>query len=184
MLPGGNNPNKSDDKSKSKNPNQEKGIFNRFFSGVGTLVRDENNLLFGEGSKYDAAFYEEEDDDVDTDNLHRYAQKLREFEDQDREVNPEFLILRDGKTVYGVHEVDSEGKTKVSTRKPIYDRQADQDLDEAPEKKKFLSRLRIPFGRNKDKDSKDSNSPQSNHVTPDNRRKSEKKKGNDTANND
>ena len=92
-------------------------------------------------SNYEIAYYEEEEDGVDTDDLHRYAQKLRELEDTDREVNPEFLVLRDGKTVYAVHEADAEGKMKLSTRKPIYDRYADQTPDDELVRKKetFIS---------------------------------------------
>ncbi|CAF1351106.1 unnamed protein product [Adineta steineri] len=166
MLPGGNEKpgSKSSD---SKSTNKKSGFLNRFRTGVSTLVSDENNILFGEQSPYELNYYEEEEDGVDTDDLHRYAQKLRELEDTDREVNPEFLVLRDGKTVYAVHEADAEGKVTLSTRKPIYDRHSDQAVDGEPvEKKKLLSRLKIPFGRNKDKDKdgKGSNSPK---PTPD-----------------
>jgi hypothetical protein len=131
------------------------------------------------------AFYEDEEDGVDTDDLHRYAQKLRELEDTDREVNPEFLVLRDGKTVYAVHEADAEGKMTYSTRKPIYDRSVDQAPDdESPEKKKLLSRLRNPFARNKDKDSKGNNSPKSSNGTPDPNGKRRAKKSNNKTTDD
>ena len=153
----------------NKNGNQKGGFLNRIRSGVSTLVRDENNLIFGDGKEYELAYAEEEEDGVDTDDLHRYAQKLRELEDQDRELNPEFLVLHDGKSVFAVHEADGEGKVTLAKRKPIYDRFADQTPDgpEGPEKKKLLSRLKIPFGRNKDKDGKDGGSPKSANRTPD-----------------
>lgn len=178
MLPGGNSSNKSDDKSSNgRNPNQQKGLFGRLMTGVGALIRDENNLIVGEAATHDYAYFDDDEDGVDTDDLHRYAQKLRELEDQDREVNPEFLVLRDGKTVFAVHEADAEGKMTLSTRKPIYDRQADQRPDENSEKKKFLARLRRnPFSRSKEKGSKDSDSPKSAHDTPDHGRKQDKKK--------
>ncbi len=182
ILPGGKD-DKADGKSSAgKGANQKGGIFSRIRSGVNLLVRDENNLIFGDRQNYDMGYYEEEEDDIDTDNLHRYAQKLRELEDEDREVNPEFLILRDGKTVYGVHETDAEGKTTVSKRKPIYDRAADQAPDDEPtEKRKLLARLKRPFARNKDKDSKESNSPKSSNGTPDSSRKRGTKKSNNKS---
>jgi len=167
ILPGGKDDKSNGKSSGGKTTNQKGGFFNRIRSGVGTLVRDENNLLFGEQANYEIAMYEEEDEDIDTDDLHRYAQKLRELEDTDREVNPEFLVLRDGKTVYAVHEADDQGKMKYSTRKPIYDRYVDQAPDDEPvEKKKILSRVKNVFNRNKDKDGKDSNSPKLSNGTP------------------
>lgn len=178
ILPGGNT---KDDKLPPKKPTGPKpSLFNRIRASVTTLVRDENNMLFGEQSPYELGDFDEEPDGVDTDNLHRYAQQLRELEDKDREVNPEFLVLRDGKTVYGVHESDTDGKVKLSTRKPIYDRYADQALDEQSEKKKLLSRLKLPFGRNKD-NGKDNKSPKSANTTPNPRitRKSSRKSLND-----
>jgi hypothetical protein len=183
MLPGGN----SDKPPGAKSGNQKGGFFNRIRSGVGTLVRDENNLIFGERSNYELAYYEDEEEDIDTDDLHRYAQKLRELEDTDREVNPEFLVLRDGKTVYAVHEADADGKMTFSTRKPIYDRVHDQAPDNEPsEKKNFLARIRKnPFARNKDKDGKGSNSPQSSNGTPDpNGKRSTRKSNNKTTEDD
>lgn len=170
MLPGGN----KDEKSGGKPAAPKGSLLSRFRNGVNTLVFNENNLLFGEQSNYDLGDMEDEEDGVDTDNLHRYAQKLRELEDQDREINPEYLVLRDGKTVYGVHESDADGKVKLSTRKPIYDRQADQKPDEQAEKRKLLNILRKPFTRTKDKDIKDSKSA---NATPDSRmqRKSSRK---------
>lgn len=153
----------------NKNVNQKGGFLNRIRSGVSTLVRDENNLIFGDGKEYELAYADEEEDGVDTDDLHRYAQKLRELEDQDRELNPEFLVLQDGKTVYAVHEADGEGKMTLAKRKPIYDRFADQAPEgaEGGEKKKLLSRFKLPFGRNKDKDGKEGGSPKSANRTPD-----------------
>jgi hypothetical protein len=183
ILPGGN----SDKPPGAKSGNQQKGgFFNRIRTGVGTLVRDENNLLFGERSNYEINYFEDEEDGVDTDDLHRYAQKLRELEDTDREVNPEFLVLRDGKTVYAVHEADADGKMTFSTRKPIYDRSHDQAPDNEPsEKKNFLSRIRKnPFARNKDKDSKGSNSPKSATGTPDSNGKRRTKKSNNKTTDD
>jgi hypothetical protein len=168
MLPGGN----KDEKPTGKPPVPKGSLLTRFRNGMNTLVRDEKNLLFGERADYELAVMEDEDDGVDTDDLHRYAQKLRELEDQDREVNPEFLVLRDGKTVYGVHESDADGKIKLSTRKPIYDRQSDQKPDEQSGKKTIISYLKMPFGRNKDaKNTKSAN------TTPDSRlnRKSSRK---------
>ncbi|CAF3820120.1 unnamed protein product [Adineta steineri] len=148
-------------------------VLKRFNRGMNMLVRDPKNIFFGEyQQEYEFNPEEDEGDGVDTDDLHRYAQKLRELEDQDREVNPEFLILQDGKTTYGVHESDADGKVTLAKRKPIYDRTADQQPDEQIEKKKLLSRLRLPFGRNKDgKDTKSAS------TTPDNRthRKSSRK---------
>jgi hypothetical protein len=174
MLPGG-----KDDKPTGKPAGEKLGFFKRINHGLNTLVRDENNIIFGNNVPKQTAYYEEEEDGVDTDDLHRYAQKLRELEDTDREVNPEFLVLRDGKTVYGVHEADGEGKMKLSTRKPIYDRYGDQAPDDAePEKKKLLSRLKLPFTRNKDKDGKGSSSPKSSDGTPDPSRKGSSKKSN------
>jgi hypothetical protein len=170
ILPGGS----KDDKLATKPPVPKESLFKRIRSGMNTLVRNENNLIFGERANYDIAQYEEEEDGVDTDDLHRYAQKLRELEDQDREVNPEFLVLRDGKTVYGVHESDVDGKVKLSARKPIYDRFADQKPDDQSEKRKLLSRLKIPFTRSKDKDEKDSQSANATPV-PSLRRKSSRK---------
>ncbi|CAF5212941.1 unnamed protein product, partial [Rotaria magnacalcarata] len=155
ILPGGHNK----DEKQAKKPAAPKGsVFNRIRATVNTLVGDENNLIFGEQSKYEMVTYEEEDDEVDTDDLNRYAQKLREREDQDREINPEFLVIGNGKAVYGVLEADTDGKVKLASRKPIYDRFADQTINEQTEKKKLLSRLKHPFGRNKDKDGKESKS--------------------------
>jgi len=172
MLPGGN----KDEKPTNKPVVPKESLLKRIRTGVNTLVRNENNLLFGERPNYDIAEYEDEFDDVDTDDLHRYAQKLRELEDQDREVNPEFLVLHDGKTVYGVHESDVDGKVKLSTRKPIYDRFADQAPDEQADKRKLLARIKNSFGRNKD--GKESNSA---NTTPDPRanRKSNRKSNNE-----
>ncbi|CAF1030954.1 unnamed protein product [Adineta ricciae] len=167
--------------------NQKGGFLNRLRTGVNNLVRDENNMLFGEQSKYELNYYEEEADTVDTDDLHRYTQKLRELEDTDREVNPEFLVLRDGKSVYAVHEADEEGKMTLSKRKPIYDRYRDQAPDEErADKKKLLSRLKNPFGRNKDKDGKRSDSLKPiNPETPDSAGKRKAKKtGNKTTDDD
>ena len=143
-------------------PPVKAGFFNRMKSSVSTLVRDENNLIFGDKANYDVSYFEEEEDGVDTDNLHRYAQKLRELEDADREINPEYIVIRDGKTIFGVQETDAEGKMTLSKRKPIYDRAADQDPEvafESNEKRKILNlgRLRNPFSRNKDKDNKGDN---------------------------
>jgi hypothetical protein len=162
MLPGG----KVDGKPASIN--QKSGFLNRIRTGVSALVRDENNLIFGERSNYEQVYYEEENE-IDTDDLHRYAQKLRELEDTDREVNPEFLVLRDGQTVYAVHEADAEGKMTLSKRKPIYDRFSDQTPNDEPtEKKTLLARLKMPFGRNKDKDDRGSDSPKLSSLgTPD-----------------
>jgi hypothetical protein len=174
MLPGGS----KDEKSPRKPPVPKQSILKRIRTGVNALVRDENNLIFGERSNYDMVDYEDDPDGVDTDDLHRYAQKLRELEDQDREVNPEFLVLRDGKTVYGVHESDLDGKVTLSARKPIYDRFADQKPDEQ-DKKTLLTRLKNPFIRNKDKNGKDSKSENS---TPDphaNRKSNRKSLNND-----
>ncbi|UJR36645.1 hypothetical protein I4U23_029363 [Adineta vaga] len=160
ILPGSKDEKPDGKSSTSKQTNQKGGFLNRLRSGVNTLVRDEGNMFFGEQSKYELNYIEDEEDGVDTDDLHRYAQKLRELEDNDREVHPEFLVLRDGKTVYAVHEADAEGKMTLSTRKPIYDRYRDEAPDdERAEKKKLLARLKNPFGRNKDKDAKGSNSP-------------------------
>lgn len=174
MLPGGS----KEEKIPGKPAAPKGSILSRLRNSVNTLVRDEKNMLFGEYSNYDLGDMEDDEDGVDTDNLHRYAQKLRELEDQDREINPEYLVLRDGKTVYGVHESDADGKTKLATRKPIYDRQADQKPEEQSEKKKLLSRLKIPFTRSKDKDVKDSKSA---NATPETRmhRKSSRKSLND-----
>lgn len=169
-LPGGN----KDEKPGGKPAVPKGSLLTRFRNSVNTLVFNENNLLFGEQSNYDLADMEDEEDGVDTDNLHRYAQKLRELEDEDRQINPEYLVLRDGKTVYGVHESDADGKVKLASRKPIYDRQADQKPDEPTEKKKILNILKKPFSRGKDKDIKDSKSA---NATPDSRiqRKSSRK---------
>ncbi len=147
----------------SGNKNTKSGIpkgslFNRLSSGINVLLHDEKNIVFGKQQISNVADLEDEADGVDTDNLHRYAQQLRDLEDQDREVNPEFLVLHDGKTVYGVHESDADGKTQLAKRKPLYDRFADQKPDESVEKKKLLSRLKIPFTRRKDKEEKTSKS--------------------------
>lgn len=155
ILPGNHN---KDEKPVKKTTGPKGNILNRIRAGVSTLVNDENNLIFGEHAKYDAFDYDEEEDDVDTDNLNRYAQQLRELEDQDREINPEYLVIRDGKTVYGVHEADTDGKVKLSSRKPIYDRFADQTADPQTEKKKLLARIKNSFTRNKDKDGKETKS--------------------------
>ncbi|CAF1169307.1 unnamed protein product, partial [Didymodactylos carnosus] len=124
-------------------------LLTKFRTGMGVLLRDEKNLVFGEQYPYDQGFYNDEEDGVDTDNLHRYAQRLRELEDEDREINPEFLVLKDGKTMYGVHEAGAEGESIFSTRKPIYDRHSDQTPDEIKEKKKILDRLRGTFRKQK-----------------------------------
>jgi hypothetical protein len=176
MLPGGRD-DKSNAKSSGGKTTQKSSFFTRIRTGVGTLVNDENNLIFGKQANYEMVYYDDDyEDDVDTDDLHRYTQKLRELEDTDREVNPEFLVLRDGKTVYGVHEADADGKMTFSTRKPIYDRFGDQALDDEPtEKRKLLSRLN-PFNRNKAKDNSASNSPKSARGTPDSIRKRSNKK--------
>ena len=183
MLPGGNS-----EKKPGASPGAQKGgFFNRIRSGMSTLVKNENNLIFGEQSSFDAAYFDDEEDGVDTDDLHRYAQKLRELEDADREVNPEFLILRDGKTDYAVHEADAEGKMTFSKRKPIYDRTHDQAPDDEPTKKNLLARLRKnPFARNKDKDkdSKGSQSPRSAIETPDQNGKRRKKKSHNRTTDD
>ncbi|UJR09486.1 hypothetical protein I4U23_013724 [Adineta vaga] len=169
MIPGAS---KDDNKPGAKSNGPKPKLFTRFRTSVSTLVRDPNNLLFGEQATHELNEEYDDPNDVDTDDLHRYAQKLRELEDQDREVNPEFLVLHDGKTVYGVHESDADGKVTLSKRKPIYDRAADQKPDDQVEKKKLLSRLKVPFTRNKD--GKDSKSAAS---TPDSRfhRKSSRK---------
>jgi len=176
MLPG-----QKDEKVTTKKPPVPKGsLFTRIRSSVNTLVNDPNNLIFGERSNYELNDQEEEEE-IDTDDLHRYAQKLRELEDQDREINPEFLVLHDGKTVYGIRESDVDGKVKISKRKPIYDRFADQKPDEQSDRKKLLARLKVPFSRNKDKDSKESKSAA---TTPDirlQRKSSRKSLNNDLA---
>lgn len=179
MLPGGKEEKNDGKPSSGKPPAPKTSLLNRLRSGVNLLVRDEHNLIFGEVSNYDMQYYEEEEDGVDTDDLHRYAQKLRELEDTDREVNPEYLVLRDGKTVYAVQETDAEGKLTLATRKPIYDRFSDQAVDEPMEKKKLLQRLKHPFSRNKDKNA---NSPKNSNDTPDaNARRSSKKSSNKNA---
>ena len=180
ILPGGKD-NKSNGKTTAHHTNR---FFDRIRSGVQVLVHDESNLIFGDAPNYELLYYDDEESNLDTDDLHRYAQKLRELEDNDREINPEFLVLRDGKTVYGVHETDDEGKTKLSTRKPIYDRFSDQAVDngDSTDKKNFLSRLRLPFARNKDKDGKGGESPKSSTGTPDSQRKRTKKSNKKTAN--
>jgi len=146
MLPGGS----KDPKALGK-PAPKGSLLKRIRNGVTTLVRDESNIIFGDPPRYDLNDDEEDPDGVDCDDLHRYAQKLRDIEDRDRQINPEFLVLQNGKTVYGVHEPDNDGKVKFQTRKPIYDRSADQKPDEHSLKKSFLSRLKRPFTRNKDK---------------------------------
>lgn len=173
ILPGSH---KADNKPGAKPGVPKQKAFTRFLSGVTTLVHDRNNMLFGDQPTHELNPNYDEPEEVDTDDLHRYAQKLRELEDQDREVNPEYLVLHDGKTVYAVHEADEDGKVKLSKRKPIYDRAADQKPDEQNDKKKLLSRLKAPFTRNKD--GKDSKSVTS---TPDARshRKSSRKSFND-----
>ncbi|CAF0954860.1 unnamed protein product [Adineta ricciae] len=173
MLPGSN---KADNKPGAKPGVPKQKLLTRFRTGVTSLVRDPNNMLFGEQPTHELNPDYDEPEEVDTDDLHRYAQKLRELEDQDREVNPEYLVLHDGKTVYAVHEADEDGKVKLSKRKPIYDRMADQKPDDQTDKKKLLARLRAPFTRNKDgKDSKSAT------TTPDTRshRKSSRKSLND-----
>ena len=177
-------PGRKDDRADAKNQaNRGKapksGFLTRIRTGVSSLVRDENNLLFGERSNYEAAYPEEDDEDgIDTDNLHREAQKLRELEDADKEINPEYIVIRNGKTIYGVHEADAEGKITLSTRKPIYDRAADQSVDpfDVGDRRTLLSRLRKPFNRNKDKDGKGENSPKSSTGTPDGNEKRRSKK--------
>ncbi|CAM4766978.1 unnamed protein product [Rotaria magnacalcarata] len=163
ILPGGKDEKNDGKSSSNKAANQKGGFLNRFRSGVSSLVRDENNLIFGDQSNYDVMYYDDEEEDgIDTDDLHRYAQKLRELEDNDKEVNPEFLVIRNGKTSYAVEETDADGKMTLATRKPIYDRFGDQATESEPtEKKKSLSRLRNPFSRNKNKDNKGINSPKS-----------------------
>ncbi|CAF3420324.1 unnamed protein product [Rotaria socialis] len=167
ILPGGHN---KDEKQAKKSAAPKGSIFNRIRAGVSTLVGDEKNLIFGEQSKYEMVEYEEEDDEVDTDDLNRYAQKLRELEDHDREINPEFLVIGNGKAVYGVHEADTDGKVKLASRKPIYDRFADQTVNEQTEKRRLLSRLKLPFGRNRDKDGKESKSANGTPNTDKNRK--------------
>lgn len=182
ILPGGNS-----DKGPGAQGNNQKGRFmTRFSSVMNTLVKDESNLLFGQQSAYDMIYPDEEEDGVDTDDLHRYAQKLRELEDADREFNPEVLILRDGKTDYAVHETDAEGKMTFSKRKPIYDRTHDQAPDDDTSvRRTILSRLRKnPFGRSKDKESKDSNSPKSPNETADHNGKRRNKKSKNKTNDD
>jgi hypothetical protein len=166
-------PGHKDDKDAGKADGFKQGarkpnFLHRIRNGVGTLVRDQNNLIFGESPNYDAVYPDEADDEIDTDNLHRYAQKLRELEDADREINPEFVVIRDGKPVYGVHETDADGNMKLSERKPIYDRSADQASDQAEggEKRKLLDRLKLPFGRKKNTDTSGSQSPKPDIGTP------------------
>lgn len=177
-------PGRKDDRADAKNQANtgkapKSGLLTRIRSGVSSLVRDENNMLFGERSNYEAGYPEEEEEDgIDTDNLHREAQKLRELEDADKEINPEYIVIRDGKTIYGVHEADGDGKMTLSTRKPIYDRAADQSVDpfDVGDRRTLLSRLRKPFNRNKDKDGKGGNSPKSATGTPDGNEKRRSKK--------
>jgi hypothetical protein len=178
MLPGGGKDDKPGGKPTPKGPKPKDNLFKRIRTGVQTLVGDENNLIFGSRSNYDPAYYEDEDDGLDTDDLHRYAQRLRELEDTDREVNPEYLVLRNGKSVYGVHEADVDGKVTLATRKPIYDRHSDQKPDEQSEKRKLLSRLKLPFTRNKSKDEENSKSASAT-PNPQVRRKSSRKSLND-----
>ncbi|CAF3630122.1 unnamed protein product [Rotaria socialis] len=176
ILPGG-----KDEKNDGKSSNQKGRFLSRFRSGVSSLVRDENNLIFGEQSNYEVMYYDDEEEDgIDTDDLHRYAQKLRELEDNDKEINPEFLVIRNGKTSYAVEETDADGKMTLATRKPIYDRLGDQATESEPtEKKKILSRLRNPFSRNKNKDNKDINSPKAGNDGSDtNGKRSTKKASN------
>ncbi|CAF3287761.1 unnamed protein product [Rotaria sp. Silwood2] len=158
ILPGGN----KDDKFAKKSSASKTSFLDRFRHSVNTLVRDENNLLFGEPSNFDQNEYDDPDG-VDTDDLNRYAQILRELEDKDREVNPEFLVLRDGKTLYGVHESDADGNIKLAKRKPIFDRFADQKIDEQSRKKTLLSFIKSPFNRSKD--GKDNKSPKLDNAT-------------------
>ncbi|CAF0961362.1 unnamed protein product [Rotaria sordida] len=168
MLPGGKDDKFDGTSSTGTTTNQKRGFLNRIRAGVNTLVRDENNMLFGERSNYDMLQYEDEEDSVDADDLHRYAQQLRDLEDNDREINPEYLVLRDGKTVYAVHETDADGKTTLSTRKPIYDRFFDQTPDdEQIRKMKIFSRIKRTFSRNKqkDKDNLSITSPKSTYDT-------------------
>ena len=77
ILPGGN----SDKPAGAKPANTKGGFLNRIRSGMGTLVRDENNLIFGEHSNYELGYPDDEDEDVDTDDLHRYAQKLPQLKE-------------------------------------------------------------------------------------------------------
>ena len=171
----------------NKGNGQKAGFLRRIRTGVTSLVRDENNLIFGEQSNFEMLYPDEEEDGVDTDNLHRYAQKLRDLEDADREVNPEYIVIRDGKTVYGVHEADAEGKMTLATRKPIYDRAADQSVDpyDTGDKRTLLGRLRNPFNRNKDKDGKGGHSPKPPGDTPDaNEKRRSKKSSKKTADED
>jgi hypothetical protein len=154
------------------------GLLNRMKKTVSTLVLDENNMLFGSQQNYGVAYFEEEEDEVDTDNVHRDAQKLREFEDAHRDVYPDVIVIRGGKTVFGVQETNAEGKTILSKRKPKYDRAADQEIDSFEEtgKKKMFGRLRNPLAKAKDRDGKEENSPKSSTGTPDGNEKKSKRK--------
>ena len=141
------------------------------------LVHDEKNLIFGERANYDEAYVEDEPDDID--NLHRFAHQLRQLEDIDREIHPEYLVLHDGKRTYGVHESDADGKMKLATRKPIYDRFHDQQPEESPEKKTLLARLKLPFHRQKNDDSQEGDKSPSDNQLSQKRRKSSRKSLND-----
>ncbi|CAF1099861.1 unnamed protein product [Rotaria sordida] len=180
ILPGGN----KDEKSPKKTTAPKGGILTRLRNGVSTLVRDENNMLFGERSNIEKRDYGDDPDDIDTDNLNRYAQKLRDLEDRDREINPEYLVLRDGKTLYAVHESDADGTVKLAKRKPIFDRFADQKINDQSGKKTILSRLKSSFSRSKDIDDNDSQSLKLDGDTSNTRlqRKSSKKSFGDDIN--
>ena len=115
-------------------------LFHRLRTGVNTLVHNDNNLVFGE---------QPNDHLTCLDDLHHYAQQLRELEDAEREIYPEYLVLRDGKAVYGVHESDADGQMKLVVRKPIYDRSHGQQPDESVEKRKLLARLKLSFQRHR-----------------------------------
>lgn len=140
-------PGQKEARSGGSKPNFTKRILSNFSN----LVRDENNLIFGERSNFDVA-YGSDDDEIDTDNLHKMAQQLREIEDHDREYNPDSVYIENGDLKFGVREIDDEGKVKFEKRKPILDRPADQRLQEIENgKRKLFGILKIPFGRNKEK---------------------------------
>ena len=125
---------------------------NRICNGVNKTVRDENSLIVNEVSNFDLAKQKAGLDGIDTYNLNHYTNYLCKVEDKDHEINPDFLVLGDGKIVYSIHESDSDRKFKLATHQPIYDYFVDHRLEkQTTEKKKFLSRLKNPFTRNKNK---------------------------------
>lgn len=175
IIPGVN----KDGKSAVKVTQSKASLLNRLRSSVNMLVHDENNLIFGERANYDEAYVEDEPDGIDTDNLHRLAHQLRQLEDIDREIHPEYLVLHDGKTKYGVHEADADGKMKLATRKPIYDRFHDQQPEDSPEKRKLLARLKLPFQRRKSSDNQERGKSPSDKQLSQKHRKSTRKSLND-----